>query len=831
MFKSFQQEAEIELIDPKEYTLLKENEEEIYFRTGKTKTNKYIVIQAQYDNNNKSDFYQTKLTLNNLREKSQKFKDEAKSIDDSFLIIINEFEEKKVYVKDINKNYLKLGFQFQEKNLEINLPHKNFENKFFLKRSKTQQEFLNTKKISLNLNDNLQNEEINKIEEIPENKEEEEQNNIEVNNNNIIINEKNEDENSNNIINEPNTDTDNIINNNNNEDEKNIEKNNIENSNEEKENNIQQNNIEEIHEEQEIELNKEENNNIINIIKDENKEENKIEDNLENNNIIITKEEQNDNNKNNEENNNNINVNINSDNLIINENENKIIEKEESKHDIKNNNEGRNIKEDMNYYIYTEKIKLLEEENRKLKEENIQLKEKLLSEEKLKEEKLKKSEKEKENLKIELQKLKNLLKKHNIHINDIQNHRKISDSEEDRLNKEKEIIEESPRQQTISLTSRMELFQTEEKPKKNKKNEKEENNIIIEKNKNGKNTKEKWEENNQNKINFVSKSPINLKIYKTLTQSCHIIYSLDNTFAAFTSLKNELLLVYATKFNSIEFFDLVKQKYHKTILNAHNGQILTIRHYCPRNFKKDMLLSGSNGDYSVKIWEVENGSCICNINKIYQKGNMYSVCILFDIYQKESYIYTSSDCDYIKIFDINGKFKKNINKTNNETYFIDTYYDKKDFKYYLISGDMKCVKSYDVNTDQLFRTYIDSNSFSEHVSVFIYNNSGIVKLVESEFYGSIRIWNFHNGNLIKKIDVCRRIPLVSLCLWNEDYLLVSCTDCTIKLVDFKNYALIKSFEGHNNEVCTIKKIVHPNFGECLLSQGLGNDQIKMWTNI
>ena len=49
-------------------------------------------------------------------------------------------------------------------------------------------------------------------------------------------------------------------------------------------------------------------------------------------------------------------------------------------------------------------------------------------------------------------------------------------------------------------------------------------------------------------------------------------------------------------------------------------------------------------------------------------------------------------------------------------------------------------------------------------------------------------------------------------------------------MDFKNYALIKSFTGHNNEVCTIKKIIHPTYGECLFSQGLANEQIKMWIN-
>ena len=143
---------------------------------------------------------------------------------------------------------------------------------------------------------------------------------------------------------------------------------------------------------------------------------------------------------------------------------------------------------------------------------------------------------------------------------------------------------------------------------------------------------------------------------------------------------------------------------------------------------------------------------------------------------------------------------------------------------------MKCCKSYELNTHQLFRTYLDNISCAEHTSAFINKNGNTVELVECEFYGYIRIWNFRSGDLIKKIEVCKRIPLVSMCLWNKNYLLASCVDYTIKLIDFKNYSFIKSFNGHNNEVSTIKKIMHPTYGECLISQGLANEQIKMWIN-
>ena len=72
--------------------------------------------------------------------------------------------------------------------------------------------------------------------------------------------------------------------------------------------------------------------------------------------------------------------------------------------------------------------------------------------------------------------------------------------------------------------------------------------------------------------------------------------------------------------------------------------------------------------------------------------------------------------------------------------------------------------------------------------------------------------------------------MISMSLQNKNYLLTSCVYYTIKLINFKNYAFIKNFNGHNNEVSAIKKIMHPTYGECLISQGLANEQIKMWIN-
>ena len=116
-----------------------------------------------------------------------------------------------------------------------------------------------------------------------------------------------------------------------------------------------------------------------------------------------------------------------------------------------------------------------------------------------------------------------------------------------------------------------------------------------------------------------------------------------------------------------------------------------------------------------------------------------------------------------------------------------------------------------------------------HGSIVIKSNEETIKLIESCVDGYIRIWNFHTALLINKIKVGDSL-LYGLCLWNNDYLFVGCEDQTIKLIDLNNGLTLKSLTGHKNAVLTIKKLVHPHFGEWLISQALNDGEIKLWTN-
>ena len=235
--------------------------------------------------------------------------------------------------------------------------------------------------------------------------------------------------------------------------------------------------------------------------------------------------------------------------------------------------------------------------------------------------------------------------------------------------------------------------------------------------------------------------------------------------------------------------------------------------------------------FNIKLWDINNYQCLLDIKKINNSGFLDSAC--FFNYNKQIYIITSNAnyvcSELIKIFDFNGEKVNEINNSNDITVFIDTYYDKKTSKNYILTGNYGYVKSYDYDENKLYHKFCDNDSKS-HDSIVININEDIIKLIESSEDGNIRIWNFHSGILLNRIKINNR-SLYGICLWNNEYLFLGCKDKTIKLVEIKSGKIIKNYIGENTYALTIKKIILPKLGECLICQGWKNEQIKIWVKL
>ena len=241
-------------------------------------------------------------------------------------------------------------------------------------------------------------------------------------------------------------------------------------------------------------------------------------------------------------------------------------------------------------------------------------------------------------------------------------------------------------------------------------------------------------------------------------------------------------------------------------------------------------MSISGEDNNLKIWNSINWECILSLTKINKSGYLESACFFQSI--NEIYIITSNydtlgnNPEPIKVYNLNGKKTEEIKNSKEHTFFTDIYYDNSLSKHYLVTCNCSFSRSYKINDPKedctIYHTYKDG-IYEYTYSAIVLNVNGVIKLIESCSDGAIRIFDFHSGLPLNKIEI-NNSRLYGMCLWNDNYLFVGCQDKEMKLVEIKAGLVVKSFR-HKWEVLTIKKIISKE-GEYLISQS--QNEIKFW---
>ena len=307
-----------------------------------------------------------------------------------------------------------------------------------------------------------------------------------------------------------------------------------------------------------------------------------------------------------------------------------------------------------------------------------------------------------------------------------------------------------------------------------------------------------------------------------------------NTYSnIFQSIDNIFYLIYANKNNnqySIVLYKLIEDIKITEIKNAHKERITNIKYHLDKVNRRDLIISSSY-DNNIKLWDINRIECLFNYEKIYDNGYIKSICFLND--NNQIYIASSNtsknNLNPIKIFDLNGNLMKELNNSKNNVLFIEYYNDNNNNKIYIITCNEGSVISYDYQENKLYQNYCDETQSSsiEHTCVVIHFSENILKLIESDEKGYIRIWNFHSAELINKIKICDEEEIRCLSLWNNEYILVGCYS-NIKLRDLNNGKKSKNLELYCELLYNLKKIIHPQYGECLVS--LSDNSIKLWGN-
>ena len=340
-------------------------------------------------------------------------------------------------------------------------------------------------------------------------------------------------------------------------------------------------------------------------------------------------------------------------------------------------------------------------------------------------------------------------------------------------------------------------------------------------------------------------NPKNIEFQSDITKDSYNYFMAVDTFLVFKAINNIYLCVFSDIKNSIISYDLIENKTINKIKNAHENNISCLRYYLDKNNKRDLVLSLSYLDSNIKLWNINTLELILNLKNINDEACMYSACFLN--YKDENYIISSIDnlkglsnkYEPIKIFDFNGKKVKvlNFEEIGEQIIYIITYYDKKLSKTYILTGNQRgFLTSSDIDTNKFYHKYEKYNYPNDYINLEqtfyfdlkIIENEKMTKLIGANSYGYILLFDFHKGNFLELFEVCFD-GIHGLCLWNFEYLFVACDDSKIRLVEIETRKIVKELDGHKKPIISIKKFKHPLYGECLVSQTIFNDYIKLWT--
>ena len=333
-------------------------------------------------------------------------------------------------------------------------------------------------------------------------------------------------------------------------------------------------------------------------------------------------------------------------------------------------------------------------------------------------------------------------------------------------------------------------------------------------------------------------NPLHFEYISNLSKG-EMNFRVDNTFEVFNSVLGYICLVYAfklnDKYNSIATYNIIDCRTMSVLRNAHREDITNFRHYLDKNHKRDLILSISATDNNARMWDINNLEYIITINNINRHGFTKSACILN--FNNDLFIVTSNYShsevqEPIRLYNMDGYKIKEINYKNNQTYFIDIYHDKQSDIKYIITGNLGFVRTYNYTNDFKYHRYNDDDDEEyEHYKVIIYNKDNNTKIIATGKDRQILIWDFHSTELLNKIKVSN-VPydnLYGISLWNKEILVVGCGNA-LQIIDIENEEVVNTLIGHTNNIITIKTVIHPVYGECIVSQELYTGQTKLWAN-
>ena len=342
-----------------------------------------------------------------------------------------------------------------------------------------------------------------------------------------------------------------------------------------------------------------------------------------------------------------------------------------------------------------------------------------------------------------------------------------------------------------------------------------------------------------NKINYeFKKEPQNLKYKLDITDS-NTSAGWNDMFEIFVSYKDNKEYLISPNINiyNLDIYDLLDNKKISS-LRGHQNNVRTIRYFInKKNVNFNEYLISADDDKIVIIWDITNSYNIKYKIETKYDHNIYSCLLIFPHNLNDNYIITSTynesekmDNSATKLYSLNDeKFIKYIKETNNKAiYYLLSWYNKKNNKYYIIQFTFKKIIINNLIEDEIYSELIQEPE-DNHFSGFLFNKHNNDYLCTSSSIGYINIWDLYNKNIFRIINT-NNCKLAHIIHWNNKFVLVAdYNNKSFKIIDLEENKVVSEINGqHTDRIVCIKKIYHPVYGESLLSTGR-DKTIKLWT--
>ena len=338
-----------------------------------------------------------------------------------------------------------------------------------------------------------------------------------------------------------------------------------------------------------------------------------------------------------------------------------------------------------------------------------------------------------------------------------------------------------------------------------------------------------------------NKDPNELKFHSLIVKNLSS-KGVNDIFEVYTSnADNQDYLV--SKNGTNNFLDIINLNNNQVVtsLKGHTNTITMVRYFINYKGKNEYLISADTNK-NVIVWDItDNFKLLHLIQTEYINHNIYSCYIFFDTWDN-NFIFTScgsnkyekNEASFTKMYSFkDGKFEKDIIDSNeNNTYYLLIWYHEGHKTNYLIECcEEKIIISDFVKNDLYANLMPQGFKVFKYYGGFIYNfekKNGRDFLCCSTSNGCVAIWDLLNINLIY-FGKISKFELYNIIQWNENYAIISGgANKTIKIFDLKKFKEVKNIEtGHSSKINCVKKIMHPIYGESLLTSG-NDHKINLW---